>query len=306
MKHAGQKIRGKRLYTVTGIHATGGQSQILTAHGENGEDVAIKIPHASARNDTRQTSHLIKEAFLLRRLTRARVPGVVQYIEHGVWEDAPFLACELLHGETLEVTVHRKRPSLQTCLDWFISLIETLMSVHRQRIIHGDLSARNVMLCNDKPVLIDLGIARDAHDPIVPAGSIGYLAPEVLNLMGNQDSVLRYVVVGGHCQDVYALGILLHEMITGKIPFQIVEGAMNPWYALAYQHLTLRPPNMLFSEESQAVGTLINALVQEMLAKDPAHRPALHLILSQAREIQYQLTPRDSFESPPTWFHSTP
>lgn len=293
----GQVIRGrKHRYTVTGVHASGGQSHVLIARSSQGRNVVIKIPHHSVVQHHHKQAW--KEAYLLRRLTRANVKGVVRHLDEGTWQGTPFLACELLQGETVEARLRSAAIPLKESLRLFLLLATTLERIHDEGIVHGDVSAPNIMLCNDVPIVLDLGIARELHEPVVAAGTPNYMAPEVVTAIGSPDPC------GGTGQDLYSLGILLYEMVMGYSPFRTGENVVNAWYAMAYQHLSIKPPHVELPHVDATVLDPLNALIQALLAKDPAQRPSLAEARILAKEVLYQLEPRNSFTSPPTWFHA--
>ena len=290
MHRVGQEFHGKRYsYTITDIHVVGGQAQILHAQTRRGECVVIKVPLPHCLRTKRSHEQLRRETRFLRRLTDIGTPGVVAYIDHGTWKNNPFLACQLLIGRTLEAVFMEGPVPLIKSLRWLISLCNTVEMMHRSGIVHADLSARNVMICDDTPVIIDLGISREVHEPMTHAGSIGYLPPEILMAMHCPTEEHTLLKDGGRSQDTYALGILLYEMLTGRPPFRIGETAVNPWYAMAYQHMSVDPPPVALEYLTDRTARKVNRLIQGMLAKDPDKRLSLNRVKVLAKDILQRL-----------------
>lgn len=301
MHRIGRQILGRDSYTVTGVHAKGGQSHILSAQSHrHGTRVAIKVPHAAPANEGYE--HARREARLLKQLTASNADGIVRYVEDGTWEGRPFLASEFLEGDTLEARMSGQALPLPESLHLFIQLCTTLEGLHTEGVVHADVGPRNIILKEGCPILVDFGMARERHEPILSGGSIGYLAPEALTAIGSFRATDKILPLGGTTQDLYALGVLLYEMVTGELPFHIAPNVANIWYAMAYQHLCIAPPRITLAQMSEKILELLNALVQSLLAKRPEQRPTLAGARTQAQELLSQLTHRDSFSSPPVWF----
>lgn len=303
MRRFGYKIRGSGgSYTVLGIHAKGGQGHILRARHETGREVAIKVPIPDSPFHDELCQKLTREGRLLEQLRMGQIPGVLKHIEHGVCDRTPFLACEFIDGETLEERLRQPKPiPLATALKWFCHLSQTMAGVHRRGIVHADLNPRNIMVRDNATIVLDFGIAREVHEtPILASGSIGYIAPEILLTMGAHHA--EGVMSSGPAQDVYALGAILYELVTGRAPFQTSEDTINIWFALAYQHISQAPPTIRNPDIGEQLLDSLNTLIQGMLTKQPEQRLPLDEAHAQGREILHQLERRNSFATPPLWF----
>ncbi len=180
---------------------------------ELGTRVALKLVHGDAW-DARTVASLKREIQLARRVTH---PNVCRTFDLGAHVDAagarrPFLTMELVEGETLSARLRREgRLSLDETLRIARSIASALDAAHAVGVVHRDLGARNVLLSGARVVVGDFGLALDAG-----AGRVGpyvgtptYMAPEQ--------------VAGGEVTrsaDVYALGVLLMQMATGRLPFE--------------------------------------------------------------------------------------
>jgi len=189
--------------------ARGGVAWVWRAHDRTlDRPVAVKLLRADA--DPTFASRFAQEA---QTAARIRHPGVVAIYDAGVHDGLPFLAMELLEGETLRAQLRRVgKLDAATVRRLGRSLASALDAIRRAGLVHGDLKPENVIIGADgEPTIMDLGLARavwergaDHEDAIY--GTPGYLAPE------------RHQGAGDHRSDIYALGALLFEAATGQAP----------------------------------------------------------------------------------------
>lgn len=217
-----------------------------------------------------------REIHLLRRLQH---PGIVRLLADGTAQGAPWYAMELFDGGTLATWNLRSegqsypRPGAQPgriinfveLSQVTLRLCETLSFLHREGVVHGDLKPRNIFLRNgDEPVLVDFGISwwvggkggREVlHHPLAGAGTPIYMSPEQI----------QGVRIDGRA-DLYALGCILYEMITGRPPF------LGDTSEVIAQHLADIPAPL--STFCPQVGRELSELVASLLAKEPKNRIA--------------------------------
>ncbi|MFF3020097.1 WD40 repeat domain-containing serine/threonine protein kinase [Streptomyces sp. NPDC057939] len=209
---------------------------------------------------------------LLRRFRReaaigARLqhPGITVVHDIGHHENRLFIVMELLEGEDLAHRLARSPGGLPVAeaLELALQATEALSAAHARKVVHRDLKPANLFLLTDGRLKIcDFGIARtaDATGGLTltgrPFGTPSYMAPEQW----------RGEHVDARC-DLYALGCVLHALLTGDSPFPATE---QPW-ALMRQHLEEVPPGLRTVRADVPVG--IETLVSSLLAKDPAGRP---------------------------------
>ena len=216
-------------YTVRREIGRGGMATVYLAEREDvGLRVALKLvrggPAALAAPET-------VDRFLLERRLLARLehPHVARLLDSGIAEDGtPWFAMELVDGEPITDFCQRHAlPTLQR-VDLFRKVCDAVAFAHHNLVVHRDLKPSNVLVTGDAadptPKLLDFGIAkRLSADPLgdepltrtgVRALTVAYAAPE--QLRGNPVTTAA---------DVYALGILLHEVLTGRRPFDAADGA---------------------------------------------------------------------------------
>jgi serine/threonine protein kinase len=228
--------------------------------------VAVKVLHPHALSEAERNTFL-HEA---RALARVRHPNVVAIYDAGLAGEQPYLVMELLQGPTLRAGLAYGPLALDESLRIARRLAEALAVAHDQQVLHLDVKPENVIFDeHDEPRLSDFGISRlldEDHQPNAEGilGTAGYLAPEYLS---DQP-------VDGRA-DVYGLGVVLYEMLTGHCPFC----GDTPTQQVAQQLVVdPAPPETV----NTAVPPRLGQLVMRALARNPAERFASARELAQA------------------------
>lgn len=214
------------------------------------------------------------------RAARVQHPHAVRVYDVGtVGDGTPYLVMELLDGPTVEdvIRVQRVQPIART-VAILVPVLEALAAAHAEGVIHRDVKPANVLL-HQSPLgevvkVLDFGVAKlvnvggetpaghlgtgsgDGSNRVI-AGSPAYLAPERLRGTGYDGRA-----------DVYAVGVMLYELLTGRVPFFSVDGDLMK---VALMHLKDQP--QLPSERNPALPAGLDPLILKLLAKDPAQRP---------------------------------
>ncbi|MCX7521497.1 Stk1 family PASTA domain-containing Ser/Thr kinase [Microbacterium sp. STN6] len=254
----GRLIDGR--YQVRSRIARGGMATVYLATDLRLERrVAIKIMHGHLADDTSFKSRFVQEA---RSAARLAHPNVVNVFDQGQDSDMAYLVMEYLPGITLrELLKDYGKLTPEQAIDIMEAVLAGLAAAHRAGIVHRDLKPENVLLADDGRIKIgDFGLARAATANTATGqallGTIAYLSPELVT-RGIADAR----------SDIYALGIMLYEMLTGEQPFQ-GEQPMQ----IAYQHANDSVPTP--SSKNPAVPAELDELVMWATAKAPEHRPA--------------------------------
>jgi serine/threonine-protein kinase len=232
-------------------------------------EVAIKVVHPHLAESYRE--RFVAEAKLAARLQHA---NLVNVFDQGRDDQLAWMAMEYVPGITLR-DVMDKFPALdaERALELFEPVLAGLASAHKAGILHRDLKPENVLLADDGRIkLSDWGLAREVDQRTKTEsliGTVAYVSPELV-LRGSADAR----------SDVYAAGILLFELVTGRQPF-VGEQAVQ----VAFQHANSTVPAP--SSVNPEVPALVDELVLWATAREPAHRPAdageLLAVVSRAR-----------------------
>ena len=199
-------------YRITQFLGAGGMGEVyLGVHAKIGRSAAIKVLNNTAA-DASFTTRFLNEARVQSSLQHPNVATLYDFQEIG---DRLFIFMEFVDGESLEDLIARRAFAVEDALITFQSICEAIAFIHHHGIIHRDIKSQNIKLTAAGAVkLLDFGIAKDSasHSMTQTGGVIGtpsYLAPELLD--GKQASPQT---------DIWALGVLLYEMLTGSEPFK--------------------------------------------------------------------------------------
>ncbi|MDT0609055.1 serine/threonine-protein kinase [Streptomyces lancefieldiae] len=292
-----QDVLGHR-YELAKLLGSGGFGQVWQAFDTRVKrQVAVKIGHPQSAEEARRFA---MEAQLAGNLTHPNIAALYDYgetLHEG--RALVYLVMELVSGETLAEVLSRGVPPLASSLSWAKDICAALGAAHVKGVVHRDIKPANVIIMDrgrGTAKVLDFGIAKHQADTGITAdgqviGSWLYMAPE------RWDSA---AAVDGRA-DLYALGCVLMEMLTGQLPFT-GRGA----HELFAQHAAGAPPRP--SSLRPGLPETADRLVMDLLAKDPVQRPAsaqrvadrLADILGHARYPTFgRTTPAHDNPSPP-------
>ncbi|WP_437313394.1 protein kinase domain-containing protein [Sorangium sp. So ce385] len=257
--HAGDVVEDR--FEIERLAGSGGMGDVYRARDlVSGQAVALKVLQGASATDLRRFA---REA---EALVTLRLPGVVQYVAHGVTgAGQPYLAMEWLDGVTLEERLAAAPLTLAESVALAACVATTLGAVHRLGVVHRDLKPSNLMLVGgavERVTLLDFGIARDLRlaqtvtSPGAVLGTPGYMAPE--QARGESPVDAR--------ADVFALGCVLFQCLAGRPPF-LGNGAL----ALLMKVVLEEPPRL--QELRGDIPEPLEGLVTRMLAKAAGERP---------------------------------
>jgi serine/threonine protein kinase len=217
-------------YRIDGLLGSGGMGVVFSAsHLATGRRVALKWLQLRAmyRTETERQAAIKRFVREAQAAGRIRHPNVVDVHDAGTSPQAPYLVMELLEGETLRTRIDRAKLSWQEALRLLLPAMDGVGEAHRRGVVHRDLKPDNVFLARETsgtvcPKVLDFGISRlqplDASDTVVQAsltrtgaviGTPAYMPLEQLRAEGDVDART----------DVYALGVVLYEMLSQKRPY---------------------------------------------------------------------------------------
>jgi eukaryotic-like serine/threonine-protein kinase len=257
-RFVGRVVDGR--YAVTARVARGGMATVYLALDRRlHREVALKVMHDHLGDDPQFTARFIREARAAARLSH---PGVVAVFDQGEDDGLLYLAMEYLQGRTLR-TVLGELGVLTPAetLDVIEPVLDALAAAHAAGIVHRDVKPENVLLTDDGRVKVaDFGLARAASALTstsgVLMGTAAYMAPELI-----ADGVTD---ARG---DVYAVGVMIFEMITGRQPF---SGDVPVRVAYRHVHEDVPPPSSVVPRLPEP----LDVLVMTATARDPDRRPA--------------------------------
>ena len=237
--------------------AAGGFGAVYLAH-QQGLDrpVAIKLLLEHVLADPEQVKRFVNEARITASLSH---PHVVTILDHGAEHQIPWIAYEYLPGPTLRAVLDRGVLRVPDALGAMIQVAGGVGAGHERGILHRDLKPENVMQADGQYKVADFGIAKWSGEGQVRTrtgivmGTPAYLAPELISGLAASPA-----------SDVYALGVMLFELLTGRTPYEDAN-----YLLILERHL--RSPIPL-PGRFVAVPAGVDALVQRALAKEPDAR----------------------------------
>jgi serine/threonine-protein kinase len=223
--------------------------------------VAVKVMHPGLGDDDEFAARFVAEARSAAKLSH---PNVVAVFDQGNDDGTVFLAMELIPGHTLRDTISKEAPLASArALALMEPVVSALAAAHRAGLVHRDVKPENVLIADDGRVKVaDFGLAKAVSATTqhtatgVLIGTVSYVAPELV-VEGRSDARA----------DVYAVGVILYELLTGKKPH---EGETPIQVAYKHVHEDVPPPSRL----APAVPDYVDALVARATARDREQRPA--------------------------------
>ncbi len=257
-------------YRIVSVLGEGGMGSVyLAEHPFMGRKAAIKVLRRELAEDSGLVERFMNEA---RAANAIRHPNIIDIIDVGLLPTGvPYLMMEFLEGESLSQRILRRRPMpIAEAVDVAAQTASALAAAHEKNIVHRDLKPDNLFLIRDRAhptgriKVLDFGIAKlrgelSGSGARTQTGSImgtpPYMSPEQCRGVDELD----------HRTDIYALGIILYEMLTGAPPF------VSPgWGEVVHMHISQPPAPVRPS--NPAVSPELEALVMKALAKQPAAR----------------------------------
>jgi serine/threonine-protein kinase len=269
-------------YELEEIVGHGGMSTVYKAHDSLLErNVALKVLHQQYNEDEDFVERFKHEA---RSVAQLQHPNIVTVIDRGEEDGRQYIVFEFIDGENLkELVVRKGRLDLRDALEIALEIARGLAFAHDNGLVHRDVKPQNVLLNGDgRAKVTDFGIARslDVDHGVTQTGTIlgtsNYIAPEQAS--GRP--------VDAHT-DVYSLGIVLYEMLTGELPFP-----GESFVAIAMKHIQEPSPNVL--DVRGDIPLRVAEMIDRALEKDPEQRfPTMNAF---ATEIEVSLAELDRGE----------
>jgi beta-lactam-binding protein with PASTA domain/tRNA A-37 threonylcarbamoyl transferase component Bud32 len=263
----GALINGR--YRVRGRVAQGGMATVYTTTDERLErTVALKIIHPGQSRDSRFVERFTDEAKTIARLTH---PNVVAVYDQGSYQGLPYLVMEYVHGRTLRALLtDRRRLAPQEALAVMEQVLAAVAAAHRSGLVHRDIKPENVLIAEspsrsslvDAVVKVaDFGLAQAVEDATADGNGA--------QLMATAAYVAPELVTDGHADprtDVYSAGIMLFEMLTGRVPY---DGDKPIEVAWCHVDQDVPPPSKFLPGLPRS----LDKLVEHATRRDAGARP---------------------------------
>ena len=248
-------------FKIEGILGSGAMGVVYRAtHETTGREAAVKVIINEQGAKGNAYERFQREAQILQQF---RHGNIVRFLAVGRYQGRSYFAMEYIEGKTLDKLVDDKAPlPWRDVVEMATQLCDALHYAHERGIVHRDLKPSNLMITPDGRLkLTDFGIAKDLDATALTAtgrtiGTAAYMAPE--QIRGTPEI--------SHKTDLYALGIVLYQMLTGETPFQGTTAVV-----LMHAHMNQPPPKV--SDKIPEIPKALDELILALMAKRPADRP---------------------------------
>jgi serine/threonine-protein kinase len=287
----GSLIGGR--YHVVSRLAMGGMAAVYLATDTNlDRDVAVKVLHRHLSQDPAFAARLEQEAKSAARLSH---PHVVSILDRGHDGDLFYLVMEYVPGHNLRDLLNQQGAlTPRRSLDIIEAVLDGLGAAHAAGLVHRDIKPENVLISDTGRIKVaDFGLARAVTNSTstgLTLGTLAYIAPEIVQRSG-----------GDARSDLYSVGIMLYELLTGHQPFR---GDVPVQVAMAHVTEDVPPP----SATVHGLSPELDSLVQWAAARDPERRPvSAEALRDEIEHIRRQLTdPQLDLRTAPTAFIPPP
>ena len=254
----GEKLGSFKIEDTLGVGAMG--VVYKATHEATGKDAAVKVVNKEIGSAGKTYERFQREAEILKQF---RHPNIVRFLALGRYSGTSYIAMEYIQGKTLEQLLVEHGPmGWQEVVELGSQICDALHYAHEHGVVHRDLKPSNLMITDAGRVkLTDFGIAKDLDKTALTAtgrtlGTAAYMAPEQIK---GSPAV-------SHKTDLYALGVVLYQMLTGQTPF---DGS-SP---VVLMHCHLNEPVPRPSAKLAEIPRALDDLVVQLMAKAPSERP---------------------------------
>ena len=271
----GMQLSGR--YRLDAQIGSGGMSTVYRAFDSNLERrVAIKLLHREIAADSDQIERFRREARAVARLSHPHIVGV---IDAGEDEGRPYIVFEYVEDETLKERIRRMgRLPIDEAVAYAIEIARALGCAHSHGIVHRDVKPQNVLIDEEGSAKVtDFGIARSLHEEGLTAdgrvlGTTDYVSPE--QALGHE--------VDGQ-SDIYSLGVVLFEMLTGSVPF---HGENQVSVAMKHVREDMPDVQRMRAQVSATLAAVLDRMTDKDLARRYPDAPTLIADLEEALAIE--------------------
>ncbi len=255
-------------YEILAPIGAGGMGEVFRASDPRlGRDVAIKVLSSGMAHDPERLARFQREA---RAVAALNHPNIVTIFSVEESAGTHFLTMELVDGQPLDRLIPENGLPVAQIVEIARALAEALGAAHEKGIVHRDLKPANVMVSSQGRVkVLDFGLAKEVRSPSSDAATLTSANPTELGVVMGTPAYMSPEQASGHAldhrTDIFSLGVLLHEMATGRQPF---EGSSSAELICAILRDTPPPVTDLRAELPSDLARIIRRCME----KDPSHR----------------------------------
>ncbi len=294
-------VVGRRFgpYRIMGVIASGGMGTVYEAEQEHPKRIVALKVLSDWETSSQVSRRFALEAELLGRL---RHPNIAQVYESGVFEEEgrerPYIAMERVQGKTLLAHCEERGTGLRQRLQLYLGICDAVQFAHNQGVIHRDLKPDNILIDGfDEPIVLDFGVARATDSDLQRTtlrteigqliGTIPYMSPEQVS--GDPTAIDTRT-------DVYSLGVILYELLTGRLPLDLRDRTVPEALVVIREE----DPRPLSSANRNLRGDL-DTIIRKALEKDRDRR--YDTVSELAADVRRHLEDEPILARPPsTWY----
>lgn len=265
-------------YQVDSLIGRGGMGEVYRARDTRlGRKVALKVLSPTFAKNSERLARFTQEA---RTVALLNHPNIVTVYDVGAHDGAPFIVSELLQGDTLRARMTQGALPPAVAVRYALQIAEGLVAAHQHGVVHRDLKPENIFLADDGRVkILDFGLAKCRQEALevlqhtssvstqsgMLMGTVGYMSPEQVRGLP-----------ADHRSDIFSLGVILYEMVSGRSPFR-QDSVLETLNAI----LKDDPPRLRSSDGK--ISAKLEHVIRHCLEKDPEIR------FQSARDLIFNL-----------------